>query len=72
MLFKPSDQRPHIVIVCAGFGAYLIGFRSRLVVMLNWAPSDMRLQRTARLITGVIDKEAPVPSDGTAPSQIRK
>jgi NADH dehydrogenase len=47
---------------------YLIGFRNRLVVMLNWAWSYIRLQRTARLITGVIDEETPAHNDGTAPS----
>jgi len=45
---------------------YLIGFRNRLVVMLNWAWSYIRLQRTARLITGVIDKETRPQSDGTS------
>lgn len=50
---------------------YLIGFRNRLVVMLNWAWSYIRLQRSARLITGVIDEETPAHSDGTTPSEIR-
>jgi NADH dehydrogenase len=36
---------------------YLIGFRNRVVVMLNWAWSYFRRQRSARLITGLIEDE---------------
>ena len=35
---------------------YLIGFRNRLVVMLDWAWSYVRFQRAARLITGDIER----------------
>ena len=34
---------------------YLIGFRNRAVVMLNWAWAYMRLQRGARLIYGDVN-----------------
>jgi NADH dehydrogenase len=33
---------------------FLIGFRNRLMVMLNWAWSFFTLQRGARLITGIV------------------
>ena len=36
---------------------YLIGFRSRLVVMLNWAWSYFTLKRPARLITGDLERD---------------
>jgi NADH dehydrogenase len=36
---------------------YLIGFRNRLVVMVNWAWSYLRLKRSARLITGRLEDE---------------
>ncbi len=37
---------------------YLIGFRSRLAVMLNWAWSYFTLKRPARLITGDLERGA--------------
>lgn len=40
--------------------SYLIGFRNRLVVMLEWAWSYLSYQRAARLITGDIDAVYPV------------
>ncbi len=33
---------------------FLIGFRNRLIVMLNWAWSFLTFQRGARLITGIV------------------
>lgn len=44
---------------------YLIGFRNRLVVMVNWAWSYIRLKRSARLITGRLEVE---PADKAAPA----
>jgi NADH dehydrogenase len=37
---------------------YLIGFRNRAAVMMNWAWSYIRSKRAARLITGHIEKES--------------
>ena len=33
---------------------FLIGFRNRLIVMLNWAWTFVTLQRGSRLITGIV------------------
>ena len=33
---------------------FLIGYRNRLIVMLNWAWSYVTFQRGARLITGIV------------------
>ena len=41
---------------------YLIGFRNRLVVMLDWMWAYLTFQRAARLITGDIDKIYSAPS----------
>jgi NADH dehydrogenase len=35
--------------------AYLIGFRSRLVVLIEWAWAYVAFERGARIITGAID-----------------
>jgi NADH dehydrogenase len=42
---------------------YLIGFRNRLVVMINWAWSYFRYKRAARLITGDFDQVPVSPSE---------
>ena len=47
---------------------YLIGFRSRLLVMISWAWSWLSFQRGARLITGEVGALPPVRdlrADGT-------
>ncbi len=40
---------------------FLIGFRSRLAVTLNWLWNYVTYQRSARLITGEIDQRGPAP-----------
>jgi NADH dehydrogenase len=42
------------LIWCAAHVWFLIGFRSRLAVTLNWLWSYVTYQRSARLITGDI------------------
>jgi NADH dehydrogenase len=49
--------------------AYLISYRSRLIVMFQWAWSFLTFKRGARLITGKVDHLPPVTTiapDGTA------
>ncbi len=60
----------------SGFGAwliwsfahiwFLIGFRSRLVVGLSWLWNYLTYQRSARLITGELDCNHPLPAAGKA------
>ena len=40
---------------------FLIGFRSRLAVTINWLWNYLTYQRSARLITGEIDERGPAP-----------
>ncbi|HLX38713.1 MAG TPA: NAD(P)/FAD-dependent oxidoreductase [Candidatus Binataceae bacterium] len=57
--------------------AYLIGFRSRAIVMLEWSWAYLTYQRGARLITGDIEellaepRQHPGPSDGPARAEVR-
>ena len=57
--------------------AYLIGFRSRAIVMLEWTWAYLTYQRGARLITGDIEelmaepRQHHGPSDGSARAEIR-
>lgn len=46
--------------------AYLISYRSRLLVMIQWAWSFTTFKRGVRLITGDIGKLPPVTSNGSA------
>ena len=48
---------------------FLIGFRSRIVVLLNWAWAYLTFQRGGRLITGPttqVTEESPVPREASA------
>jgi len=45
---------PAWLVWCFAHIYFLIGYRNRLVVMLNWAWSYVTFQRGARLITGVV------------------
>jgi NADH dehydrogenase len=45
--------------------AYLIGFRNRLIVMLEWAWAYLAFRRGARLITGDTDLELHIPRTGS-------
>jgi NADH dehydrogenase len=52
--------------------AFLIGFRSRVFVMLQWAWSWLTFQRGARLITGEPDKLLPPAADRAARASRRR
>jgi len=41
---------------------YLVGFRNRVVVLINWAWAYVTLSRGARLITGDIEHERAPPT----------
>ena len=41
---------------------YLVGFRNRVVVLIDWAWAYVTMSRGARLITGDIEHERPVPA----------
>ncbi|MDQ3617198.1 MAG: NAD(P)/FAD-dependent oxidoreductase [Pseudomonadota bacterium] len=45
---------------------FLIGFRNRLIVMINWAWAYWSYQRHARIILGAPDDPAPSSSNGTS------
>lgn len=47
---------------------FLIGFRNRLVVLLNWTWAYWTYQRGARIILGEDDDDRPPPAPGPAPS----
>jgi NADH dehydrogenase len=47
---------------------YLVGFRNRVIVLINWAWAYLTLSRGARLITGDIEHERERPHEAaTAP-----
>ncbi|MBV9948376.1 MAG: FAD-dependent oxidoreductase, partial [Myxococcales bacterium] len=48
---------------------YLIGFRNRLIVMINWAWSYLTYRRGARIITGYAAPDALAMLHGSRPSQ---
>ena len=45
---------PAWLLWCFAHIYFLIGFRNRFVVMLNWAWNFLSFQRGARLITGMV------------------
>jgi NADH dehydrogenase len=47
--------------------AYLVGFRNRVIVLLEWGWAYLTFQRSARLITGTVDQPRPQPASA-APS----
>jgi NADH dehydrogenase len=46
---------------------FLIGFESRLLVLIQWAWAYVTYQRGARLITGSFQPPAGGPRDGSSP-----
>ena len=52
--------------------AYLIGFRNRLIVMLQWAWTYIAWQRSARLITGTIDLELREPRTDQSGASVQR
>jgi NADH:quinone reductase (non-electrogenic) len=48
---------PAWLVWCFAHIYFLIGYRNRLMVMLNWAWSYVTFQRGARLITGIVGAE---------------
>ena len=53
---------PAWLVWCAAHILFLVGFRSRLSVMLNWAWNYFTFGRSARLITGPLNGVSTVPS----------
>ena len=48
--------------------AYLVGFRNRVIVLLEWGWAYLTFQRGARVITGTIDEPRPQPATAAPPT----
>jgi NADH dehydrogenase len=56
---------------CAAHVYFLIGFRNRLQVVLDWAWSYLTFERGARLVFEAVTRSRPQPTDVTFATEMR-